>query len=523
MDRFLCLAPFLCVLTACGSDLWRRATPDKPATVAPPPVVCDDPVNQSLALTTRDPSDLSSSFWLDPVAHQAREAGLSVRASNWVATGTTEHALVRYELDGVPVCGLYARADRIDGVEYVHQADLPAGLAELPRGGVWSSTGDTAAAMASSYLLEGPAQLISAEACWWQTDTALVPAWQIEARAADQTIAGFANGESVYRVAPVGFSATGSARVFADNRLGSLVDVELMDMDGSGFLRSKRFHTTTPSGYEPAFNTTLRFAFSPEDGRFDETSAFVNAERMVEWMLKPEHDYDFGCQRIDIRVHEVFRNGNVNNADYVPAGDSPVGRPLLRIGDGDGTGLRNLPTDRDVVSHELGHHVVYRGVRDVTDYESLVIHEAMADFFLFARTQDPCLGESICPAGSPVCEREGMCLRSADNTMKLTDGNLPQEIHKRSQFLSGMMWDLAKELGFATITPIAFRSIKYMLPRSSYRELVVGLLMADSEVNQGKNACRIHAVAVARGLASRLATVDCQSYVRASDPATLRP
>jgi hypothetical protein len=80
--------------------------------------------------------------------------------------------------------------------------------------------------------------------------------------------------------------------------------------------------------------------------------------------------------------------------------------------------------------------------------------------------------------------------------------------------LSGLLWSLRARLGDELTTPLVFKAIEFLLPRSSYRDFVVALLLADAERNAGQNACSIRAAAVERGLEERIADLACESYAR---------
>src|SRR5690606_2594621 len=151
------------------------------------------------------------------------------------------------------------------------------------------------------------------------------------------------------------------------------------------------------------------------------------------------------------------------------------------VGDGDGEKLQNLPKDSDVVSHELGHHVIFQSLTS-TKGESLVMHEGLADYFAFARTDDPCLGESICPAGSPVgCELESQCLRTADNTYVLNVDTKSEE-HFKSQFISGMLWDLRDNAVPAQdLDEMVIQATGMLLSNSGYHDLILTLMLADKD------------------------------------------
>ena len=56
--------------------------------------------------------------------------------------------------------------------------------------------------------------------------------------------------------------------------------------------------------------------------------------------------------------------------------------------------MENLNNDGDVVVHELGHHILYPYVSDLTG-EAILLHEGTADFISYAVFENEDLGESI--------------------------------------------------------------------------------------------------------------------------------
>ena len=312
-----------------------------------------------------------------------------------------------------------------------------------------------------------------------------------------------ANGK-ILRMEPKYFDVAGSARVYDSNPLtGSLKDFSLTDLIGDGTLENDHFTTSTTG--TKADNSSHKFVYSTSDGRFDETSMFVHVNEQLDWFKSIGYKWT-SSDKLNLYVHAVV-SGTVNNALYTPAiGDAP---PKIQVGDGDGIRLRNLPKDSDVVAHEFGHHVVYDTLKS-TRGESLIIHEGLADYFAFARVNDACLGESICPAGSPIgCEVEEQCLRSGKNDYVL-NVNTKSEAHFKSQFVSGMLWDLrGDEVPADKLDKIVFNGIGLLLSESGYHDLVLSFLLADRKLNKGKYCKAIYKVAVARGLKDYIADFSC--------------
>lgn len=496
----------------CGSRTSRQTqpAPTKPSFSA---WDCQDTSPKLLLQgeSDADPEDLSHTVpsWIQDFSRSYSGFGLNRVLWSYAQDRGTKRVTLRYSRGGIPLCRIYGRADDINGQRFIHDRAREFDNArpafeeeEEDTGEAWQSSDLSASTIAKALHIEESIQGFESKKCFWDKEGKLYPAWEIEANSSIGYIHGFANGEELFAAAPRSMHMDGVSRIYDHNITGDLINVSLHDLDGSGLLRSPRFTTKLAKPFTALKSPSGQFIVDPKDPSFAEISLFSNAELMSEWFRTQDQHENFGCVPIEIQPH-----GKVPNAAYIPN----QGKPFIVVGD-DGIGLRNLATDMEAISHEMGHHVLYRVLTDITEEEVRVIHEGLADFFVFAKTKDPCLGETICPASSKICSMPGQCLRSAANTIKFTDADLPVEDHKKSQMLSGMLWDLSQILGFETTTPLVLKSINYLLPRSTYRDLFIALMLSDAELNQGRNACTLFDQAIARGFSAKMAGLDCTSY-----------
>ncbi|MFK7825107.1 MAG: hypothetical protein AB8G05_13205 [Oligoflexales bacterium] len=303
------------------------------------------------------------------------------------------------------------------------------------------------------------------------------------------------------------FTAEGSGDVLQRVQNGTSYSfeinrVDLPNISGGNFLCNSKF---VP---DKAFSTDKTFFFTTESANFAlfQVTIFYNANIHSDWVKSLPSSEGWPGPQIRLTIDD--ENDGINNtAVYYPNGNEV---PQIQLGDGDGRALKNLWKDPEVVSHELGHHIVYRKLTE-TRGESLILHEGLSDYFVFARTNDPCLAETICPVTSSVCNST-QCLRTADNDFTKNGSNLPSEPHKISQLISGMLWDIGKNIGQQPTANIVYQAINYLKEDSGYADFLIALMSGDKDLNQGKNACLIKDTAIARGF-DELDNIDCNQFI----------
>ena len=348
----------------------------------------------------------------------------------------------------------------------------------------------------------------SSRKCYVSVGNEPIPAWEFtyEQFGLIKTIQ--LDDSEVFTASEKCFHAEGSATIYPENiKTGELTSYKLYNMAETGYLENDHFFTTiNSSSLSPrAQSLDFNFAFDPASSEFAETSIFTNANRALEWYEGIGYN-KFTNTKMQLVVHAMLNN-NSNNALYQPSSKTPT----IYVGDGDGSILQNLATDRDVVFHEFGHHVIYHTLTRTTG-ESLVLHEGIADFFTFASSGDACLGESICPDKSNInCAIESKCLRTAENDLSLLSPTLPPEEHLRSQFISGMLWDLHVKdaIPLENVARLTLNAVGLLANSSGYHDLILALLYADIDLFSKQYCSTIYQRAIARGLSNEILDFDC--------------
>jgi len=321
---------------------------------------------------------------------------------------------------------------------------------------------------------------------------------------------GAARVDSLVDLERTSFSASGSITFYPKNPNSATV-TETFDISPNNKLENPYFFTA-PMGAERASSPENKFEYAPASPNFPEANIFAQANKMLEWYRSIGYNWDNRAIKLIMNATDMT---NINNAGYYPRGTDGASGPVIVTGKGDGSTLRNLSLDSDVVAHEIGHHMIFRTITSTkfddtsaNKNHSGAIHEGMADFFAYARTGDSCLGESICPPGSPMCIVPS-CLRTA--ALSKTDWNYESSfyksqpeagVHIKGMLVAATLWDAMKAGGNnAEFSKVALNSIDYLKsPASSYSDLFVALVSSDKELFGGKYCPAILASAAARGL-----------------------
>lgn len=364
----------------------------------------------------------------------------------------------------------------------------------------------------------GEAKIIHSEKCWFYTDKSLAPALKLRAMIGKFPYQITVNQNKIFSITPEFFFSSGRVKSYVKNPVdGELHETSFDDFAGDGYLTNSYFKTNTnvgSSGIQRTHSDTHEFIYEIDDvNNFSEANVFVHANEMYSFYQSLGFEIE-NAPVIELSIHALI-DGDKNNALCLPNGEGTADYPIIRIGDGDGTILKNLPFDTDVVSHEFGHYIIFQTL-DTAGGESLVLHEGLADFFTMARTDDQCLGESICPPDSLACyvnDEKSSCLRTADNTLVYNSDeykDLPS--HLRGQLVSGFLWDIIEQTSEKEdITKLAFEAVKLLKSNDSLDDFLMALFSADTALFENKYCEIIKSVGVERGFTNFIEDIDCSS------------
>jgi hypothetical protein len=358
---------------------------------------------------------------------------------------------------------------------------------------------------------------VNASRCVYPNEQELKPAWKVVLKSGVTPYQIFVGSEGVYEGDVMAFDATATVRAYDTNQTTGTLKDYLIPVNGDGYMSNEFFVTAESGGVGRMQSASNLFTNAPGGSYFAEQSLFAHVYEHYVFTSQTGYTWK-GPKPLTVKAHVTFGGGNVNNAQYTPF-DGSSG-PFIYVADGDGQVLKNLAFDGDVVSHEFGHHVVFSSVT-TTSGESLVLHEGLADAITFMRTGDSCLGESICPTNSSMCQVASQCLRSAATTMKYKDSayqSLSGAAHKQSQVVSGLFWDLRKggAIPAADVNKLLMSAIMLLPSNADVKALIVAILDADYANFSKQYQSAITAAAAGRGMSIETLGIDLNSIDGAS-------
>ena len=366
----------------------------------------------------------------------------------------------------------------------------------------------------------------SGEACYFYEENKLTPAYLFKIQVDKKVYEIFVSQEKILKTKELFLSlekeVTGKIQTYAKNSILSDLKTFPFSFTGTGFLENNRFETYldtgAPANLTRAYSKEHQFIYSPEDPFFAEASVFAHAANIYNFFLELGFK-EWSTEPFLIKIYSLFgENKSSNNAMYVPYDEEFNNRPVISIGKGDGLVLKNLLLDSDVISHELSHHIIFSTLTSTVE-ESLAIHEGLADYFSFAYSGDACLGETICPETSLACVVYKKCLRTGSNSLLFDDENLMGlDWHKEGQIISGVLWDLRRDLGEKIVDKLILRSIGYFISDAGYYSLILSLMRADELLYKGKHQCQIFDSFLRRGFDSYLEDVSCDDLSKWKEP-----
>lgn len=280
------------------------------------------------------------------------------------------------------------------------------------------------------------------------------------------------------------YTTTASLKVYP-KRITDENDIEYVDVTNlmGDFTLSKKSHYMESS----PVSQINEFYFEPSSDDFAKASMFYWFDKHYKFMQSL--GFKEYAQRPIVIDYPKTDSSNINNAAYSP---SQSWSPRITVGKGDGQKLKNLGLDEDVISHELNHHIIWEHIA-VTVGESLMLHEGLADYFVFERTGDSCLGEAICPLNTKSCylskSTEGgpSCLRYTDIDFKYKDSkyNAIKSEHLRGQLIASMLENISENMPEGEGEKLTYNALVLVPYNCDIKTFILALFHSDLNNYQG--------------------------------------
>lgn len=422
------------------------------------------------------------------------------------------------EISGAELCNSYVKATRIKSHanedEYLVFGNVQ-DVSHLDTENIfiWASEEEIFKSMLSDYLIKNSLTLktnvMINNRCLTVVDHDVFETLEFELDTDKGKFTGHFFNDTL-NVQPKGFHAdyqtTATLEVYEKNKIdGTIVSVDVPNLKGDGTLTKEGFFVKdSPVQYDHIFD-----GYSKLTRDFDKVSLFHNTEKHMNY-FKGIGFSEYTGKPLEI----VLAKTGCCNGSYTPS--TSTSNPTIEIDKGSASNsLNNLATDEDVVSHEIGHHVIYEYIYNIGyDPESRILHEGIADFFVHARTGDGCLGESICvykdDSTGHICEKPPViidgpgCLRHAEISFKYNDAkykdNMPY--HVQSQVISAMLYNFMSAIGKTDAEKLVYEALSLVPPNSNFETFLLALFHTDLNKYNGKYREDLRAAADDQGFDS---------------------
>src|SRR5262249_2311643 len=140
--------------------------------------------------------------------------------------------------------------------------------------------------------------------------------------------------------------------------------------------------------------------------------------------------------------------------------------------------------------HELGHTVLYGyGIQPAGPHrEPGALHEAIADYFAAALTNDPAVGEweyIVFPTGSTRLDQPSPPRDFAHYDLAGFAGGPASTVWGNSMILSSGLWDLRQKIGQASDS-LVLESLSFLPSLPMWAQFANAMLQADYQFHGGR-------------------------------------
>ncbi len=437
----------------------------------------------------------------------------------------------RFKYDQMEICKQEIKAQELNGELYV-MGRTDSFEEALPVYMEWPNQQEILSALNEDMSNWGhetqPNSIHQVRKCWYLKDQELIPTIEVEVLSTQNKLYSyFVSSEGITAKEKRYFHVSGSINAYVKDREdGATKDFSFSNFSGDGTLTTDHL-TTSPFNQTRANEPSHQFDYSESDPKFLEAGSLAYTQNMLTYFEGLGYSYGSSEPKLVIKVNDNNGAGGASSALYTAKGQQEGQDPIIAVGQGSIDGLQDLGYDPGVFSHELGHHIIFTsGLKDASNFATVVLHEGLADYFVFNKTNDPCLARSVCPADGGDCfytQGDKICLRSAENEFGLDDSPVAPFRHLQGMTISGFLWDLSKEphnIPKEDVAALAYGAVQELAAGSGYRDFFLGLLIADKKLFASANTQKIYQEAIERKFGSYITDLPC-SEMDGCDPSQL--
>ena len=351
------------------------------------------------------------------------------------------------------------------------------------------------------------AEILKAELVYYPVDAVPVRAWKVIVQTVTprrewKMYVDARSGQVMYRTNLLR-TANGQGRVFNPNPVVSLndtslenksklpdaayVDVVLRDLKPGGRLDGPFVSTRrTPRRVR---RTNRKFRFFRSDRAFKEVMVYFHIDAAQRYIQ------DLGFDNIMNRPIEVHIDGRRDDESQYSATTKALTFGVGGVDDAE---------DAEIILHEYGHAIQDDQVPGWGESpEAGAMGEGFGDyfagsFFADAKPQNlrPAIGSWDAVAYS---EDDPPCLRRVDSDKKYPQ-DIANDVHDDGEIWSACLWELRRQLGRRVNDRLVLAHHFLMKKDASFEDGAKALLLADENLNEGRNKSEIRGVFVRRGI-----------------------
>lgn len=249
-------------------------------------------------------------------------------------------------------------------------------------------------------------------------------------------------------------------------------------------------HNTLRGLYANIINDNGTNSFSEEDTHiYDIDSEHFNESNMY-YYVNQIHSFfkSLGHDKHDTPMRAIVNLGtNYDNAYFSPW------QGLIAFGNGNR--FNDLAREAAVAYHEYSHAVLHSVVYLVYSGEAGAINEGQADYFACSFTENSRIGEYV------TAKMDNMpYLRDLCNNYIYPD-DIAGQVHHDGKIWGGTLWDIRTALGASTADRLIYRSHYFLRRgRANFMDAAKALVIADEELNDGKNIKVLEQIFADRGI-----------------------